>query len=772
MAEDWQSHMLEADAGSLCFDKNLFMKDDFDVDNFVADCKKHVSLETLREDLEVFYKLLKRSMVELINKDYADFVNLSTNLVGMDKSLSQLTVPLGQLREEVLCVRSVFHEAIGMINDHLEKRADIRKKKTCLQQLMQVIRSVEEIERVLQAQGSQEGSSPGQSSPLAGHVLERIATVFNQLQFYAVQSKGMPLLDVIRPRIADITATLQQSLEGRLLEGLQAGRADSVRQCLRTYSTIDKAHDAEALVAKMLVRPFMDEVITEEFLQRHTLGLRGMYNKLLEFIPHHCHLLKDITMGKATSEERTEVVPGFEFTVNSVWPEIVRALELRLSFLFNPGNPDLFYERYSISFEFLSNFEKQCSSQASVKRLRCHPAYENFHNKWSLPVYFQIRLKEFSGRVETVMMEELQAAPDGSAFRLLVTHTLWVSMEQCWAEPVYLPALAHRFWNVVLELLGRYVCWMNEVLELKTSEVPVAKEQNASLRPSCSNPNLANLNTAAMGLAGTTAALKHSVTVSNLKNEDSTNPEAFAASGCVPSPDQLIAVVADADTLQDKLEDLLTTVVRPRVEDLGFSKHDLLAGALEDSLNGLLAIVPRYVQRVTEELAHACCVSLRSAQDVPRLYRRTNKEVPSKPSPYIESAMRPLQRLVSDHASFLQPSRLHSCLVAIVCVCTERYQETVSEVLTSVRKMEESLKRLMQARRTNPPVASARGAGTSDDDRIRLQLHLDVRAFSSQVECLGISFAEVPPLQPLMETVRASLAFLSDDASSPATIAP
>lgn len=58
---------------------------DFDVDNFVSECRKRVQLEELREDLELYYKLLKTAMVELINKDYADFVNLSTNLVSVTK---------------------------------------------------------------------------------------------------------------------------------------------------------------------------------------------------------------------------------------------------------------------------------------------------------------------------------------------------------------------------------------------------------------------------------------------------------------------------------------------------------------------------------------------------------------------------------------------------------------------------------------------------------------------------------------------------------------
>ncbi len=61
------------------------LQDDFDVDQFVAECRKQVQLEEMREDLELYYKLLKTAMVELINKDYADFVNLSTNLVSICK---------------------------------------------------------------------------------------------------------------------------------------------------------------------------------------------------------------------------------------------------------------------------------------------------------------------------------------------------------------------------------------------------------------------------------------------------------------------------------------------------------------------------------------------------------------------------------------------------------------------------------------------------------------------------------------------------------------
>lgn len=42
--------------------------------------------------------------------------------------------------------------------------------------------------------------------------------------------------------------------------------------------------------------------------------------------------------------DKADIVPGYDFLVNSVWPEIIRGVEERVSSLFSPGNPDVFYE--------------------------------------------------------------------------------------------------------------------------------------------------------------------------------------------------------------------------------------------------------------------------------------------------------------------------------------------------------------------------------------------------------------------------------------------
>lgn len=42
---------------------------------------------------------------------------------------------------------------------------------------------------------------------------------------------------------------------------------------------------------------FMSQVITEQFVKSSPNGLQMMYAKVLEFVPHHCRLLREVTGG-------------------------------------------------------------------------------------------------------------------------------------------------------------------------------------------------------------------------------------------------------------------------------------------------------------------------------------------------------------------------------------------------------------------------------------------------------------------------------------------
>ncbi|KAK6301632.1 conserved oligomeric Golgi complex subunit 2 isoform X1 [Coregonus clupeaformis] len=710
---------------SLCFDKDVFMKDDFDVDQFVADCRKHVQLEEMREDLEMYYKLLKTAMVELINKDYADFVNLSTNLVGMDKALNQLSVPLGQLQEEVLSLRTSVSAVIQAIDNQLSKQDDLQNKKMCVMRLIQVVRSVEKIEKILHSQNSKDSTSLEISSPLlAGQILERIATEFNQLQFHAVQSKGMPLLDKVRPRISGITSMLQQSLEGLLIQGLQTSNVDIVRHCLRTYATIDKTRDAEALVGQVLVKPYMDEVIVEQLVKSTPNGLQIMYTKLLEFVPHHCRLLREVT-GMAISSEKADIVPGYDFLVNSVWPEIIKGIEERIPSLFNAGNPDTFYEMYTISMDFVRKFERQCGSQASVRRLRAHASYQSFHNKWNLPVYFQLQYKEIAACLENAVADGLEAAPAGSCYHLLVSQVLWNSLVRCWAEKVYLPPLAHRFWKLTLQLISRYSKFLTEMLT-KSPTTEVCKDPVRPLPSSASS-------------------------TSSRTSQDDGGSE--SGSPATLSTKQLVFIASDVDKLQDQIPEL-SKMIKQKLEVIGYKNFVIVGEALEDSKASLSGCIPTLNSKMTQHLTERCFRFLKSASEVPRLYRRTNKEVPSRASAYMENALRPLHQLLSDSKDMVKPSIAQDWLRVALNNCTHRYFETISDVLSSVKKMEESLKRLKQARKTATTNMTGTTGGPTDDSKIRLQLALDVEYLGEQIQKMGLQPADISMFSTLNDLVQ------------------
>lgn len=75
-----------------------------------------ITLLTLHDGLLQYFNILKNSLVELINRDYADFVNLSTNLVGLDKIIKSLEDPLVEMRQRVsvsLCPLSHFSYLVG-----------------------------------------------------------------------------------------------------------------------------------------------------------------------------------------------------------------------------------------------------------------------------------------------------------------------------------------------------------------------------------------------------------------------------------------------------------------------------------------------------------------------------------------------------------------------------------------------------------------------------------------------------------------------------------
>lgn len=74
-----------------CFDQQLFSRPDFTVEKFINLNRRRATLDQLQNDLRAYLRHTQNSMIELINDDYADFVNLSSNLAGLKENIDKVS---------------------------------------------------------------------------------------------------------------------------------------------------------------------------------------------------------------------------------------------------------------------------------------------------------------------------------------------------------------------------------------------------------------------------------------------------------------------------------------------------------------------------------------------------------------------------------------------------------------------------------------------------------------------------------------------------------
>lgn len=76
----------------------------------------------------------------------------------------------------------------------------------------------------------------------------------------------------------------------------------------------------------------------------------------------------------------------------------------------------------------------------------------------------------------------------------------------------------------------------------------------------------------------------------------------------------------------------------------------------------------------------------------------------------------------------------------VVTNVLDKYIVLVNDVLTAVTKMEESLKRLKKVReKGGKGEVGVKVEGLTDDDKIRLQISMDVEYFCAEIEKMGVT---------------------------------
>lgn len=127
------------------FNQSSFLLPHFDSNAYIADLRTFVPFETLRSELHSHLSSLNHELVDLINRDYADFVNLSTKLVDVDAAVVRMRAPMSEIREKILGFRGAVEGSLAALKSGLGQRAEAAKAREVLELLLDTFHVVSKV---------------------------------------------------------------------------------------------------------------------------------------------------------------------------------------------------------------------------------------------------------------------------------------------------------------------------------------------------------------------------------------------------------------------------------------------------------------------------------------------------------------------------------------------------------------------------------------------------------------------------------------------------
>ncbi|KAK4850405.1 hypothetical protein QYF36_006461 [Acer negundo] len=408
----------------LWFKSNLLHSPTFDSDSYILDLRTIVPFETLQSELQAHLSSLNHELINLINRDYADFVNLSTKLVDVDTVVVLMRAPLLELREKIEGFRGSVEGSLVASQSALKQRSEAAAAREVLQLLLDTFQVVSKVEKLIKELPRMpthwsnrdvnlaERNSASYAATLKNvengtnlretqsMLLERIASEMNRLKFYFAHAQNLPFIGNMENWFQSASLLLDASLGHFFVDGLELQDANVICNCLHTYAAINNISNAERKLSHM-------------GRERFLLGHLEMNLKMI--------IIKSSNVLRKT--------------VNSYW-------------------------------KFLQ--QGYCPSRSAVAKFRAEPVYVVFMRQWNVGVYFSLRFQEIAGALHSALsLAPIHISHSDEEKSPLLTlkqsATLLESLRSCWREDVFVLTCSDKFLRLSLQLLSRFFMIKNSL---------------------------------------------------------------------------------------------------------------------------------------------------------------------------------------------------------------------------------------------------------------------------------------------------------------------
>lgn len=613
------------------------------------------------------------------------------DFVSLSANFVNLDKSINQIKDPLAELKEEIVGVRASLQDCMNEINECLSEKRRFRQIKKSLETLEVVRTTLEKLGRLLQSVDSSDNKSRVVLLERAALELIQLQFNAKYCQH--LLDPSEKSSID---QQEQKLLGMLndffLSTLAASdsTSDSLERCLRIYYSLDQCRLAEQIFRRETFN-YMERIISDRNLQNYPDGLTGVYNEILNFVSLKMKSLLNLTRGKSVK------IKGYNFLFNSFWSAIEERIELNLSSIFAPAIPEDFYQRYKCTLEFLTRIEMIIEDPELIKQFHQHDQYIKFQKKWNLPVYYLIRSQEIAMNLEKaceVNFSNMPVATSANQIQVKVFLEVINCIAKCWSDGIYLDQLFQNFLKLTFQLIARGARWTRDVVKTTTSSE--------------------------LDLFAFYTVLHHDAEIFMRK---------------FPQIEQLIAQkLSENSKLKDKIP------------------ASTLTKCFDSPRQSLEQCQKEIEVQIGKKLMASCIKSIKNVQDIPRLFRKTNREVPSKHLPYVDQIIQPINDFDQMHRKSYQAEVFQKILRDLFCQTTIQYYQSVNEVLTSVQKTEESIRRLKNLREKTQQVTTSSGEKhqMTDDDKIRLQLQMDVRHYVKSVENYQQKREEIDSLMELV----------------------
>ncbi|KAB0801273.1 hypothetical protein PPYR_05627 [Photinus pyralis] len=666
------------------FFTDFFFKPTFNTDEFLSQCTQKADLLSVRKELKEYGSKLYSMMVDILKTETEGIINLAENLTHLSVTIDELSSPVSQLCEEIRSLHHAITSAKMNFKDHLNKVESLAYEKNVLNLKIAISSSSAYIDQVILSWERDPDVT----------TLER---AINEYSFQHLHLKELQLDAVVLGNSGEnLVVRLVQLVNGVFLTALKGQDEVLIVRCLRMYVNLVKQDAANECVRKHVAAPGLRSIFTQKNLDRHGQDVNELYKQAVKFLNEEFGVLLGVL-------QRNADLRGFKFILDSYWVEVDEQIRNNLPNITAPGNPELFQRRYKDTWNFLHQILRMSGDITTNQSLHDHM------KRFNLPVYFEIVLQQISIKFETEMLIEpttfsaaewKQLASGHESFKLKLTEALWIGIQQCFNESVYLTHLVDQFFKLMMLLVSRYMTWFNGFLN---------KWRGAA---SSNTEELEKFIVYAL------MDIKKLVTLlsppTNITDYDST------------------------------IFNLVTPDVRPYLSKI---------------LNIHVTMLNKLCLKLQKHLIHfkvqQGAVHLQQVTSIPRLYRRTNRNVPQKPSNYVLVTVSPIIKL-HDNFRTLMEEGIVNVLDGIIGELAAQYLSLVQEVLHSVCKTEESLRRLKNRSLNfvDESAGQTSGDATSDEAKIREQIKIDVGYFVNELNPFSLAGSQQMLQRLLKESSR------------------